>query len=462
MKIFPFPLVRGGVLAFLVTLALPAFALDKAPPPDDSAELPQPQQGGNDRVSVMSNNYVAANEKVAGNVVAVMGNNVVDGAVGHDVVTVMGNAVINGTVGHNVVATMGNVVLGRHAEVGGDVVTVGGRVQLAPGAICRGRIVSGPLRMNPRLRPWLPGYASRIPLFRYGWPLSNPVFHAVWSVLTIINLGLCTLLALVFPRGIRRCGDMIRERPGITVLAAFIALLALPMLFILLCITVVGIPIAILFLPVAVLAAELFGKASVYGFIGRSLLPDRVHPALTVLLGGVICLLFLFIPIVGLIISIVLSFLGLGCVVTLLLASRKPAAAAASPAQPAAQTAPPASAAASAPLPAVIQEPPPTGVPSDSPPSAAAPAAAAADPRALLNASAGRILDSHRRLVHRYPHNRLHLRRCRHQSSDYPRRFSCVGIELPSAAGRLWRPDVEIEGRHDWRPDLWAARGARG
>jgi uncharacterized RDD family membrane protein YckC len=375
MKISPFPLLRGGALALLVTLALPAFALDRAPPPDDYADAPQ--QGGNDRVSVMSNNYVAANEKVAGNAVAVMGNNVVDGAVGHDVVTVMGNAVINGTVGHNVVATMGNVVLGPHAEVDGDVVAVGGRVQRAPGAIIRGRTVSGSPRMNRRMSPWLPGYPAGIPYFGNGWPMNYPAFHIVWSILIIVSVGFCTLLALVFPGGIRRCGDMLEERPGITVLAAFIALLALPMLFILLCVTIVGIPVAILFLPLGVLAAELFGKASVYGFIGRSLSRDRAHPALAVLLGGIVCGLFYFIPIIGIMISIGLSFLGLGCVVMVLLSSRKPAAGAASPPQPVAQAPAPPSAAVSAPLPPVIPEPPPSAAPQDSSPLTASSAVAA-------------------------------------------------------------------------------------
>jgi len=372
MKSPSFSLLRGIGFAAFLALALPSFALDRAPPPDDPAAPSYDTSDG--RSSVMSNNDVPANEHVTGDVVAVMGNNRVDGDVSHDVVTVMGNAVINGTVGHNVVTTMGNVVLGPRAEVDGDVVCVGGNVSRAPGSIVRGRIVNGPLGRNYGNRRGFPGFATRIPWFRNAWP-SAPALPVVVSILAIISLGLCTLLALVFPNGIRRCGNTLVERPGITILAAFLALLALPPIFILLCVTIVGIPVAILFLPLGILAAELFGKASVYGLIGRGLSRDRLHPALAVLIGGVLCGLFFFNPIAGVALSIALSVLGLGCVVTTLLPARKPAA---SPPQLAVQIMPPpAAAAAPEPAPGVAApEVPPLAAP------AAAPLISSALPRA--------------------------------------------------------------------------------
>jgi len=370
MKSSSVSILRGIGFVSFFSLALPAFALEREPPPDDNAAPSYDGSAGYSRV--MSNNYIPANEHVTGDVVAVMGNNRVDGYVSHDVVTVMGNAVINGTVAHNVVTTMGNVMLGSHAEVDGDIVCTGGNVNRAPGSIVKGRIVNGPFGGGHSTRRGFPGFVPRIPWSRYGWP-SAPALPVVVSTLVIISIGLCTLLALVFPNGIRRCGDSLVERPGITILAAFVALLALPLIFILLCVTIVGIPVAIFFLPLGILAAVLFGNASVYGLVGRGLSRDRLHPALAVLIGGVLCGLFFFNPITGLLLSLALSVLGLGCVVTTLLTSKKSAAAAASPPQLVAQVPPP-------PAPAVIPEPAPSAAVPDSPPLAASSAPAAVSP----------------------------------------------------------------------------------
>ena len=92
-------------------------------------------------MSVFSSNQIAADERIPGDAVAVMGDNTVDGFVGHDVVTVMGRTVgINGTVGHNVVATMGDVVSAPTLWFGGDVVRAGGHLRCPPGSDIRGRL----------------------------------------------------------------------------------------------------------------------------------------------------------------------------------------------------------------------------------------------------------------------------------------------------------------------------------
>ena len=112
-------------------------------------------------------------------------------------------------------------------------------------------------------------------------------------------LAFYALVALLFPKGIRRCGDMLVERPGTSILTAFLTILFLPILFVLLLVTIIGIPIALFLLPVCVVVLMMFGKASFYALIGRLISRDRLHPSVAVLVGGLICLVFFVIPFAG-------------------------------------------------------------------------------------------------------------------------------------------------------------------
>jgi len=392
MKLPSLFMARGAGLVAFFALALPGFALELSPPSDDAEAPSYTTTGGYTRV--MSNNDIPANERVTGDVVAVMGNNRVDGYVSHDVVTVSGSTVINGTVGHNVVTTMGNIVLGPHSEVDGNVTCVGGNVIRLPGSIVGGRIADRQfLHSNrygpPLLRRFLRGNRSfepGAPANRAGWQ------DALW-ILDVIFIGFGTLLALVFPGGIRRCGDLLAQRPGLAILTALLALLALPLLFILLGITVIGIPVAILLLPLGFLAAVVFGTAAVYALIGRGLGRDRLHPALAVLVGGALCALFNLIPVLGVLVLIGLWTLGLGSAVAALLAFAQLAKTPAAPSPPPLQTPPPPAPPVSAPPPAAIADPAPAGAPVDQPPPVApAPSISSTLPRAGFWVRMGALL----------------------------------------------------------------------
>ncbi|HEX3730943.1 MAG TPA: hypothetical protein VHV47_14120, partial [Opitutaceae bacterium] len=257
-----------------------------------------------DRRTVMGSDYIRAGEHVARDATTVMGSIRVDGTVGRDVKAVMGSATINGTVGHDVKAVMGSVTVGSHAVIGGDVTSVGGSVHLVPGAVVRGRVIS-----QPAGGPWAGSHSER------EWegslqdmPYPNPwnfwahgvnfVRSWIWQLRWCV-LGFYVLLALAFPGGVTRCGDQLAQRPGLVVGASFLGILALPLLFILLIVTVIGIPLAVLLLPLAVAAALLFGKASVLGLIGRNLLGRSTHPAAAVLVGGLLALALYWVPFLG-------------------------------------------------------------------------------------------------------------------------------------------------------------------
>jgi uncharacterized RDD family membrane protein YckC len=327
----------------------------------------------NDRVAVGSDNHIAAGQKaphdavavmgsltvdgdVAHDSVAVCGSNILNGSTGHDDVAVLGDVAVNGRVGHDVVSVFGDITLGPNARVEHDVVCVGGTVHRDPGAVIGGNVVEpgpfGHFHPTPHGIWWTQGLGV-------GKVLPLGLHLGLLWVLHLAFLVLYALIALVFPRGVRRCGDVLVERPGMTLLTGFLTVLALPILFLVLLITVIGIPVALLALPVAVACLFYFGKASLYALIGRWMTGDRLHPATSVLVGGLAVLLLCLVPWLGLMVYALLSSLGFACATTALFSAMQ------RPGSPKATVPPP----APTPMgnPAVAQPPP---VPPEVPPAA--------------------------------------------------------------------------------------------
>jgi uncharacterized RDD family membrane protein YckC len=261
----------------------------------------------NNRVSVGDATNVAKNEEVPGNAVSVLGPLAVDGTVDGNAVSVLGSSTINGTVHGNAVTVLGALRLGSHAHVDGNVVSVG-LVVKDPGAYVGGHIVrqgSGfDVSDDSEAATWWHHG------LKMGRPLAvGPHLHGIW----LFSVGMIVLyifLALAFPEGTRKCGDTLARRPGLTFLTGVLAMIALPVVFILLCITVVGLPVSLIVLPLAVLGCVIFGRAGIYALVGRSVIGRDQHPALATLVGALIITLLYLIPVIGIVLWVVISFLG--------------------------------------------------------------------------------------------------------------------------------------------------------
>jgi len=277
-----------------------------------------------DHVVVGNDNFIAAGTVVPHDAVAVMGNLTIDGEVMNDAVAVMGDNTINGHVHGNVVAVMGNLVLGPKAIVDGNLQCVMGEVRQDPAAVVHGTTtIEGPgFNFHPEA---LVNWWDRA--LRFGRPLAFGA-HLGWLwVLTAFSLAFYALLGLLFPKKLAATGDKLLEEPFFVVLAAMISVLALPVMFVLLCITIIGIPVALLVLPVACLLTAMFGKAAIYGLVGRKLTGDRLHPALAVLLGGLLFVLLYLVPVLGGILTLLVWFLAFGCAVLVMFGrDKKPVA----------------------------------------------------------------------------------------------------------------------------------------
>ena len=296
----------------------------------------------------------------AGNVVSVFGDTRVTGEVHDSAVAVFGNTYIDGKIDGDAVAVLGNMQLGPHAEIDGNVTAVGGTLQRDPAAIVHGdvqNVISTNFGGTGPIRTWIHHC-----LF-YGRPLSlAPGLGWAWG-LALTFLALYAVLALLFREGLTRCVQTFETQPGQSVLAALIAMLLTPVLVVLLCITVIGIA-AVPFVLLALFCIALFGKAVMLAWVGRRVTGRHdagplSHPAVVVLIGGVLVLVLYLVPVLGFLVYKLLGVLGLGAVVyTVILAAR---------AHQAARTVPGGTTAAAAPRPAPGATPTPGTTPAPGP-----------------------------------------------------------------------------------------------
>jgi uncharacterized RDD family membrane protein YckC len=219
------------------------------------------------------------------------------------------------------VAVFGDLELGPHAQIGGDVVTIGGKLTRDPAAIVHGDTQTVlPWQITAHFE-WLRTWAREC-LF-YGRPLALAAGLGWAWILALSFLALYVLLALLFPRAVTRCAETFESQPGHSLLAAVLGALLSPIAIVVLCITVIGIAV-IPFLVVGLMSAALFGKAIMLAWLGRRCLAIRrggptYHPALAIAIGGVIVLVLYVVPVVGLLVYKLFGFLGFGVVLLALL-----------------------------------------------------------------------------------------------------------------------------------------------
>ena len=258
-------------------------------------------------------------------VVSVLGNTRIEGGrVGEAAVAVLGNNYVNAEVDGDVVAVLGDIELGPKAKVRGNIAVIGGQLLRDPAAEVSGniqRVMGLPQDALIGVRSWLKNCLA------YLRPLAfAPGLGWAWTI-ALGFLALYALFAVMFRDPLDRCVKTLQTRPGETIVASLLTMLLTPVLYVVLCITIIGIA----FIPIVsfgMFLATLFGKAVVLAWIGRGVLKiadkdEQTHSAIAVLVGGVIVLLLYVVPVLGFLVFNVLGLLGLGAVVyTFLLASR--------------------------------------------------------------------------------------------------------------------------------------------
>ncbi len=285
--------------------------------------------------------------KVRQYVVVIGGDIEVDGEVDDNVVAILGSVRIGqgADLRRDVLSVMGSVNVEPKATVGGDVTVVGGQLDVAEGADVKGERVE--LGMNLAwLKQWI-----RQCLFKLR-PLS-PEVGWVWVVAGAFFL-FYLLVAAALPRPVRACVEVLNDRPGTTIVLGILAKLLVPILFIILVATGVGLLI-VPFLALALFVGVLIGKVALLEWVGLSIghqsgVRSLQRPLPAFVMGSIILTLFYMIWVVGLLAYIGFGIWGLGVAVTAVMGHvrRKRAPEPSAPSQPAAPEPAPATAAMAA------------------------------------------------------------------------------------------------------------------
>jgi len=266
---------------------------------------------------VAAGGQVTVNAPVKGDIIAAGGQVTVNSDVGGKVVAAGGSVILNGKVGTNAVLAGGTVDLGSSSSIGRDATVSGGSVTSA-GKIAgklsvkantfENRGTAGTLEVELRNRTGVMG-----------------TLFSVFGILFTIGLFILGLLLIRFSPGTYRMVEDELPRSWIVkIVAGFVALVAGFFVIILLAITLVGLPIAIL-LGITYLAAVLLSTLFVSSVLGKKValvlkhtVPD--YGAFTI--GFVILAILFRIPIIGTLILVIAVSLGFGAIISTLWKNR--------------------------------------------------------------------------------------------------------------------------------------------
>lgn len=364
-KTIQFTLMIAAVLVLAFGITTPAFA----------------QSGTNGDQAVFGGTYTLKSGDTLNGDLAVFGGTatIEKGArVNGNIVLSGGSLDINGEVSGSIIGVGGFIKLGEDALVHGYLYTIGGTVNQAPGADVQGDIIAG-----------TPGEVS-LPIPTGNWlhtirMFLEPVGALLWGVFLSLSLAvLAVLIVLLLGGPTGNVAQTIADAPFISGGLGLLTLIVAPALFLLLAITLILSPLALLGVLILFLSI-LFGWIALGTEVGRRMaslfkvnwsLP--VSAGLGTLVTTAICALVCWIPCINFLVPFALSMAGLGAVILSKFgaapykpAPRRPALVPATPVPPSAPVAP---SATPAPLPPAAPKPAPQ------PPAPVAPTAPAAPP----------------------------------------------------------------------------------
>jgi hypothetical protein len=250
--------------------------------------------------------------EVERDVVAIGASVKLSGRIGGDLVIVGGEGKLAGAVEGETVVALGRADIESTADLGRDVVLVGGPFNVSPEASIGGEQVTVPFGdFFPKIE-WLKRYFVSGPLLGR-WLTFNTIWP--WMVAgTFLAVYLLTLL--VFPAAARAVYVSLEERPVSSLFTGFLALVLFAPLVFLLVVSVAGI-LVIPFLKIGLILALIFGKVGVLCFLGRGVGKTTGATALQAplsafLVGAVVLTLTYAIPLFGIFAWALATVFGLG------------------------------------------------------------------------------------------------------------------------------------------------------
>jgi cytoskeletal protein CcmA (bactofilin family) len=223
-------------------------------------------------------------------------NLVINGRVLRDVEAGSQDLTVNGTVGRDINGSVNTLSIGSAGQVTGNVDYVG---TSDPSIAAGGKILGTTHRTVPKNNIKQNSYSPAM-LAIFGFVIMFIAF-----VVTALLLAKCLRGAMV------EATKATMKSPIMTILVGAAAMLIVPIFIIVLFMTVIGIPLAIITILVWLLVMALSGPFVSF-LLGRLLMRGDKHPCWGTFLGASILVILYFIPIIGFIAMLLTSMFGIG------------------------------------------------------------------------------------------------------------------------------------------------------
>ncbi len=265
---------------------------------------------------------LAPGSYVSDQMVAIGRDVIVEGEALSDVAAVNGSVEVSGRVARDVIVLGGDVRLHPTARIGGDVSVLGGVVHAAPGSHVEGRMVSYPTASSALL--------TMVEGPTLGLGFASPLVVGTKLALLAAWAALLLLLFAASGREVLSTADDVRREPfrnffvGLT---GVLAILLTGLLFSVFTGGIVGVPLLVLVVLVALLL-KLWGMVAVFYALGdwlsRRILRRRARPLNAATLGLLVMGLIKFLPLVGSWTWTAATLIGIGAALSTKFGRREP------------------------------------------------------------------------------------------------------------------------------------------
>jgi hypothetical protein len=262
----------------------------------------------------LKTDIVVEKGEVQDNVFTIGGSIHIKGRVEKTVIALGGTITIEGEVGEAVMGIGADVILKSSARIEGDLVSFGGTLTKAQGTVIEGDTIffKADEGIGKLIQEGLFGQrgASLIPLLI----IVRLIMAFIWFILAVVLLA-------IFPRQITFATDQVRKAfwpvfgTGVLAIVVFSGLVVFAAL---LSLALIGLPILVSLIIIGVII-KIFGQVILFYFFGETLYRafsgKPTPPFLAVTIGFVLVTVVGMIPILGALVSLVLSIIGWGVVV---------------------------------------------------------------------------------------------------------------------------------------------------
>lgn len=235
-----------------------------------------------------------------------------DATIGQDVTLAGDETELFGTVGRDVTVASGTL-----AHVGGsigrNVQFNGGELELADDTVVKGKVsYASEQTISKGDNVTVSGGIEQHEPQKEGTDFASGILDMLGVIAAFMTL--CMVLVLVLPKLTHRVSEVPMKSLFKSMACGLMALFAFPVAIILLFISTIGIPLAILTVLLGTVLALLSGPVVAY-YLGRLLLAKTTNPLYFMLLGSGVLGMLVYAPVVGGLVLFVAYLIGSGAIV---------------------------------------------------------------------------------------------------------------------------------------------------